>query len=124
MLALLFLVVLVAAGCVLWFMREAMRNERLAVREKLSEAYRGHLSLVQSQVAARWMNWRESLDGREEPAAHFERCVRDGLADSVICFDREGRVSYPRPPVPSVKMDDLPVSDWLSELRRLVQEDR
>lgn len=31
-LALLLLVVLVAIGCVLWFMREAMQNERVAVR--------------------------------------------------------------------------------------------
>jgi len=50
MLALLLLVVLVAIGCVLWFMREAMRNERMAVREKLAEAYRGHLALVQAQA--------------------------------------------------------------------------
>jgi hypothetical protein len=32
MLALLVLVVAVAVGCVLWFMREAMHNGRMAVR--------------------------------------------------------------------------------------------
>jgi hypothetical protein len=33
MLVLLFLVVLAAVVCVLWFMREAMRNEHMAMRE-------------------------------------------------------------------------------------------
>src|SRR6478672_7956877 len=99
MLALLFLVVLVAAGCVLWFMREAMRNERLSVREKLSEAYRGQLELVQSQMLERWKRKLAMLDGNELPAAHFERCIRDGLADSVILLDPQGWVTYPQAPV-------------------------
>jgi signal transduction histidine kinase len=98
MLALLLLVVLVAVGCVLWFMREAMRNERMAVREKLAEAYRGHLTLVQSQAAERWNHRLGRLDSTEPAAARFERCVREGLADSVICFDEAGRTAYPRLP--------------------------
>ena len=96
MLASLLLVVLVAIGCVLWFMREAMRNERMAVREKLAEAYRGHLTLVQSRAAERWNRQLGRLDSTEPDAAHFARCVREGLADSVICFDGPGRAAYPR----------------------------
>ena len=37
---LLLLTVLVPAVCVLWFMGAAMRNERLAARQKLADAYR------------------------------------------------------------------------------------
>jgi signal transduction histidine kinase len=98
MLALLLLVVLVAIGCVLWFMREAMRNERMAVREKLAEAYRGHLSLVQAQAVERWNHRLGRLDSAEPDAAHFAHCVREGMADSVICFDEAGRTAYPRLP--------------------------
>jgi signal transduction histidine kinase len=98
MLALLLLVVLVAIGCVLWFMREAMRNERMAVREKLAEAYRGHLSLVQAQAEERWNYRLGRLDSVEPDAARFARCVREGLADSVICFDGPGRAAYPSLP--------------------------
>jgi signal transduction histidine kinase len=98
MLALLLLVVLVAVGCVLWFMREAMRNERMAVREKLAEAYRGHLSLVQAQAEERWNYRLGRLDSVEPDAARFARCVRECLADSVICFDGPGRAAYPRLP--------------------------
>src|ERR1017187_671037 len=96
MLLLLLVVVLVAIGCVLWFMREAMLNERLAVREKLAEAYRGQLVLVQAQLIERWNQQLGRLDGPEPDTARFARCVREGLADSVICFDEQGRVTYPR----------------------------
>jgi len=94
----LLLFVLVAIGCVLWFMNEAMRNERMSVREKLAEAYRGHLTLVQTQVTERWNKWLSRLDGAEPAAARFARCVREGLADSVICLDEAGRTAYPRLP--------------------------
>ena len=84
MLALLLLVVVVATGCVLWFMREAMRNERLAVRENLIEAYRGQLMLVQTQLSQRWNQWLAQLDELPSRASGFAQAVRGGLADSVI----------------------------------------
>ena len=96
MLALLLVVMLVAIGCVLWFMREAMHNERLAVREKLAEAYRGQLTLVQAQLNERWNQQLGRLGGTEGDAARFARCVGERLADGVVCFDQQGRVAYPR----------------------------
>ncbi len=97
-LALLLLVVLVAIGCVLWFMREAMRNERVAVREKLVDAYRGQLSLVQAKTKEGWKNRLAALDSSGSAAARFARFVREGLADSVICIDEQGRAVYPHLP--------------------------
>src|ERR1035437_1348242 len=85
MLALLLVVVLVAIGCVLWFMGEAMRNERLAVREKLAEAYRGQLSMVLARCAEDWKSRLAELDSSRLAAARFARFVREGMADSVIC---------------------------------------
>jgi signal transduction histidine kinase len=96
MLLSLLVVVLAASGCVLWFMREAMHNERLAVREKLAEAYAGQLSLMQARVMARWDASRSRLDSTEPAEARFERCVREKLADSVISMDAEGGIGYPR----------------------------
>jgi len=93
MLASLVLVVVVAIGCVLWFMREAMQNERMAVRETLAEAYRGQLTLLQKQVTERW-GWQHfASDG--PAASQFARCVNDDLAESVIFYDKAGRVLYP-----------------------------
>ena len=92
MLVLLLVVVLVAIGCVLWFMHEAMSNERLAVREKLAEAYRGQLTLLQKQVLELW---RAQTFGGDGPlASEFAHCVHEGVSDSVIVYDLRG-MSYP-----------------------------
>ncbi len=95
-LALLLLVVLVAIGCVLWFMREAMRNERLAVREKLAEAYRGHLTLKQKLLQEQWQRALARFDGEKSGSALFAEAVRGNWAASVICFGVDGRVSFPQ----------------------------
>jgi signal transduction histidine kinase len=96
MLVLLLVVVLVAIGCVLWFMREAMGNEHLAVREKLAEAYRGQLVMVQAQLIKGWNQQLGRLGGTEGDAAHFARCISERVADSAVCFDQQGQVAYPR----------------------------
>ena len=43
---LLLLAVLVPSVCLLWFMNQAVKSERSAARQKLFEAYRGHLALA------------------------------------------------------------------------------
>lgn len=95
LLASLLLVVLAGIGGVLWFMREAMRNERMAVRQRLSDAYRGHLLLTRERVAEGWRESLARLDSGEPGPAWFARCVQEGWAESVICLDGEGRPLYP-----------------------------
>ena len=40
--------------CVLWFMSLALRNERLAVRERLTQVYNSHLEAAQRAVEVHW----------------------------------------------------------------------
>src|SRR2546427_622482 len=51
---LLLLAVLVPAVCLLWFMGAAMRNERLAARQKLADVYRARLSTSQRRLQQFW----------------------------------------------------------------------
>ena len=95
MVALLLLVVIVAVGCLLWFLGEAMRNERNAMRAKLADAYRAHLSLAQSRLAARWAENLARLDVPEAPPARFAQIAREGLAGSALCFDESKEIVYP-----------------------------
>ncbi|MDB6151363.1 MAG: Signal-transduction histidine kinase senX3 [Chthoniobacter sp.] len=95
-LVLLLLVVLVGTGCVLWFMVEASRNERLAIRQRLADAYRGHLELVQTRVAEAWKQQSAALEEATPSAAEFARIVGENRADSVICLGADGRAVYPR----------------------------
>ena len=96
MLALLLLVVVVAIGCVLWFMREAMQNERLAVRQKLAEAYRGQLALAQERAVEQWTRGLARFDEVEPGPATFARAVHEGWADGAMCIDADGRMVYPQ----------------------------
>jgi len=115
---LLLLVVLVPSACLLWFMNQAMKNERLAVRQKLEDAYRGHLALAQQSLASHWRETGSDLDKLAEelpPSALFAREVNAGLADSVICLDRTGSVLYPNAALPQ-KREPLDPA-WLEASR-------
>jgi hypothetical protein len=86
---LLLLVVLVPSVCLFWFMNQAVHNERLAVRQKLVEAYRGHLSLARERLDTFWRQAAGELDARAEKTsapALFAQEVRAGRADSVVGF--------------------------------------
>ncbi|HEX8296331.1 MAG TPA: hypothetical protein VF593_08525, partial [Chthoniobacteraceae bacterium] len=90
MLALLLLVVLGGAGSVLWFMREATRNERMAVRQKLAEAYQGQLAMMRTRLVEDWQRGLARFDSSEPPPVLFERAVRERWAESAILFDAAG----------------------------------
>ena len=111
---LLLLTVLVPSVCLLWFMNQAVRNERLAVRQKLADAYRVNLSLVQNQLEAYWRQAAGVLDfeaDRSSSPGFFVRQVWAGLADAVICFDAAGNVTYPS--AVSAPKPEAPESAWL-----------
>ncbi|MGO8925799.1 MAG: sensor histidine kinase, partial [Limisphaerales bacterium] len=97
---LLLLAALVPSVCLLWFMNQAVRNERLAVRQKLADAYRVNLSLLQNQLEDCWRIVAAGLDGQDDrtsPPEIFANEVSSGLADGAICFDSAGKVAYPGP---------------------------
>jgi len=111
---LLLLAALVPSVCLLWFMNQAVRNERLAVRQKLAEAYRANLVLVQNQLDLYWRQTAAALDADADhlpPPVLFAQFVRNGQADAVICFDAAGNVTYPSA-VPAPK-PEAPEPGWL-----------
>ena len=109
---LLLLAVLVPSVCLLWFINQAVQNERLAVHQKLVDAYRINLALVQDQLEAYLRQGAVALDAEADhlPApALFARQVRAGLADAVICLDPAGNVAYPGPsPTPKPQAPGAP----------------
>lgn len=103
--ALLLFAVVVPAVCLVWFTAAAMRNERLAARQKVSEAYLGQL--IQAQ--ARWDRAWEELQlnvmraaASNPPATAFAKIVLSSNASSVILFDEKQRMVYPDKPAPPV----------------------
>ena len=104
------LVVLIPTACVLWFLNEAVQNERLAVRQKLLVAYRSQLPLLRDRLEAYWQQQAAALEAKAAassgPAA-FAACVATGIADSVVCYDASGRLAYPPVAMPV----DVPAND-------------
>ncbi len=92
--------VLVPTACVLWFMNAAMRNEHLAVRQRLTDVYRQQLSEGQKRLDEFWLAKREVLDraGTLSPAEAFAEIVKSGSADSAIVYGSSGQVAYPSSP--------------------------
>ncbi len=117
MLLFLALGVLAPAACVLWFMNEAMTNQRDAARQKLAEAYRGQLQLVRDRLDADWEKRAAGLDraaaSGAAPAA-FEQCIRNGLADTVVFLNPDGSVAYPSAAI-ALRADPLEARpDWMA----------
>ena len=115
--ALLLLAVLVPAACVLWFMGAAMRNERLAARQRLADAYRVQLSGSQARLQQHWRETAAALEKLAAPTsapAAFAACAQAGVVDGVVIFDEMGRVAYPNAPAAA--------TDSLGELESKWQE--
>ncbi|MGA2749235.1 MAG: HAMP domain-containing sensor histidine kinase [Verrucomicrobiota bacterium] len=104
---LLLLAVLVPSACLLWFMNEAMRNERLAMRQKLMEAYRANLAQARSRLDSYWSAATGPLESNTLSApALFATAIRADVADTVIIYDSTGKVAYPAAGFPAGRSDD------------------
>jgi signal transduction histidine kinase len=93
---LLAVVALPTAG-VLYFMNRAMQNERLVVRQRLSEAYDSQLKTAAGKIQSSWQNTLAFLvNAKKEksiPEA-FASLAKAGRVDSVLFYDK-GRLIYP-----------------------------
>jgi signal transduction histidine kinase len=111
---LLLIVVMVPTIGVLWFVSVAMRNEQLASRQRLSDAYRTHLLHVQQNLDDRWREVAGTLqaagadsDSVLPPQQRFVATVATSLVDSVVCFGEAEQIVYPTlPDASSVEFDD------------------
>ena len=119
-LLLLVVVVLVPTAGVLWFMTAAVRNERAAVRETLTTAYRSQLVGLQQRLRAAWADKRAelaSVDQDRPPAEVFAELIRTGLVDSVVRYDDAGEALYPRAAEPRRFSQSVESTAWLEAQR-------
>ena len=118
---LLLLAVLIPTACLLYFINEAIYSQRNLARRQVGDAYRGQLRLVSERIDSFWKQRATELNNlteAESPSLFFEHCVRDGLADSVICLHADGTPAYPS--LAAVPRQDPTLRDpkW-AEARRL-----
>ncbi len=81
-----------------WFIRAAISNESLAVRQRLTEAYRSQLYNLTGLVGASWVQRLDRIDTLANSLSAkemFARTLEEGLADSIIVHRDSTGVSYP-----------------------------
>jgi two-component system, OmpR family, phosphate regulon sensor histidine kinase PhoR len=93
--AALLALVLVPTTCILWFMLEAVSNERLAVRQKLVEVYGTELREAAEALEADWRARLDLDDAKLSPAEVFVHLVDGGVCEGAVVYDASGRVAYP-----------------------------
>jgi signal transduction histidine kinase len=94
-------VLLIPSACILWFMKKAVENERLAGSQKLAEAYQGQLKLVRLATREWWDGARAGLERSGAAAAPrelFAQAIQRGDVDSLLILDAAGKVLYPDEP--------------------------
>jgi len=99
-LLLLLAIVIVPTACLFWFLNKAVQNERFAMRQRLADAYRAQITLVQEKLEGYWRQRADALDQLADgapPPQLFAALVTGKHADSAICFDADGRIVYPAP---------------------------
>lgn len=90
--------VFLPSACILWFMVEAMQNERLAVRQKVIDIYHNHLLDISQLWNEYWMEKAKIIDSleRQNPdSIIFAEAVSKKIASSVIVHPIENSMGYP-----------------------------
>lgn len=98
LIGMLMLVIIIPTVCLLWFVSEAVRNERMAVRQKLTELYQSQLESLSLELQTFWeqkINRLSAIDPGMSPAERFKKIIESGLSDSVILYDSKGELLYP-----------------------------
>jgi len=103
---LLAIAVILPTVCLLWFMSQAVKNERLAVRQKLTDVYQQRLDILSKRVDDLWSDRISSLE-RETAVKHQPVEIFDLLAgrdkgtggqkicDAIIIYDSNSQLLYP-----------------------------
>ncbi len=119
----LLLVVIIALPSlsVVWFMTHAMENERLVVRQKLSEAYQSDLEVIHQRLQDFWDHRRKELEAlsfEQSPPLLFREVVTKDLCDTALVYNSTGDVVYP---VAAARMPDEVALTLRNEAAQLIK---
>ncbi len=103
---LLAVAVILPTVCLLWFMNQAVKNEHLAVKQKLTDAFNQQLEIIRNRIDDLWTAQIDELERQaaleQKPVELFENFISrisrtdtSKKCDTIIIFDSNGRMNYP-----------------------------
>ncbi len=103
---LLAVAVILPTVCLLWFMNQAVKNEHLAVKQKLTDAFNQQLEIIRKRIDDLWTAQIEELERQvvleQKPAELFLNSISrissndtSKMCDTIIIFDSNGKMNYP-----------------------------
>lgn len=95
---LLAVAVVLPTVCLLWFMTQVVRNERLAVRQKLTQIYQGQLARAVQETDQSWQENIKFLDRKKtgvHPYQGFLALTVGSGFDGLVAYDAQGKRTYP-----------------------------
>ena len=103
---LLAVAVILPTVCLLWFMSQAVKNEHLAVRQKLTDALNQQLEIIRRRIDDIWTAQIDELERQaameQKPVTLFENFISrisdtntSKMCDTIIIFDSYGKMNYP-----------------------------
>lgn len=98
MIGMLSMVVIIPTVCLLWFVSVAVRNERMAVRQKLTDLYQSQLESLPPMIHKFWEQKIDLLSGIDPgmgPTERFNKMIESSLSDSIILYNKKGELIYP-----------------------------
>ncbi len=89
----------ISSGGLLWMMREALQNDRLAVRQRLTDVYRAAMDNVANEVSRTVQDELQRATQlchlSDNPQATFAAFLRQLPCDSLLVLDETGKIAYP-----------------------------
>jgi len=94
---LLAVAVILPTVCLLWFMNEVVKNERLVVRQKLTAFYKNQLAEVTAKIDERWAESCRQLEKRPSlhPYRQFVSVAGQNGYAGLLIYDDAGQRLYP-----------------------------
>ena len=129
------LVLLLAAAvilptvCLLWFMHHAIRNERLAVRQRVVDLYQNQFSEITANFDSFWQNKIQQIDALAQqnvPAQtlYANLVHQEKLCTGAVILNPDGEILYPSTPEVTINLESLlpPVFDPARKLEFVTQD--
>jgi signal transduction histidine kinase len=123
---LLFAAIILPSVGLVWFMNQAMQNEQMAVRQRLSELYQAQLNAAAKQINTQISEHRETL-GRHAalpPAERFDALVREqvGTGILILCGGGHRRIIYPADTLSAAGDSGIEAAALKIKVRHLIRE--